>query len=132
MRRLRICLGVWGGAKVGPKCLLQTASPVPAAHTRPLLRRPSVACPQVCDAEDIAAELMSLPAHDANMRANVYMKRWKFPNTYTLGKHLTEHLVYKYQVTAPGRFLSGVNPFYLRVCGHGAERAEDARAAGST
>ncbi|KIZ03988.1 hypothetical protein MNEG_3968 [Monoraphidium neglectum] len=52
---------------------------------------------QVVDAEDIAAELMSLPSGDADMRANVYMKRWRFPNTYTLGKHLTEHLVAKYQ-----------------------------------
>jgi hypothetical protein len=55
---------------------------------------------QIVDAEDIAAELMSLPAGDADMRATVYMKRWGFPNTYTLGKHLTEHLVAKYQVRA--------------------------------
>lgn len=52
---------------------------------------------QVVDAEDVASELMSLPASDADMRANVYMRRWRFPNTYTLGKHLTEHLVAKYQ-----------------------------------
>jgi len=52
---------------------------------------------QIVDAEDIAAELMGLPSRDADMRATVYMKRWKFPNTYTLGKHLTEHLVAKYQ-----------------------------------
>ena len=45
---------------------------------------------------------MGLPAADADMRANVYMKKWKFPNTYTLGKHLTEHLVAKYQVGGLG------------------------------
>ena len=48
----------------------------------------------------IAAELMALPPDTADMRANVFMRRWGFPNTYTLGKHLTEHLVAKYQVRA--------------------------------
>lgn len=52
---------------------------------------------QPADAECVAAELMALPPDTADMRANVFMRRWGFPNTYTLGKHLTEHLVAKYQ-----------------------------------
>ena len=52
---------------------------------------------QPADAEAVAAELMSLPPGDADMRALVYQRRWGFPNTYTLGKHLTEHLVASYQ-----------------------------------
>lgn len=42
-------------------------------------------------------EFMSLPQRDANNRAQVLMKMWKFPNTYTMGKHMSEQLVTRYQ-----------------------------------
>jgi thioester reductase-like protein len=42
-------------------------------------------------------ELLSLPKADANSRAAALIKRWNFPNTYTLGKHMSEQLVARYQ-----------------------------------
>lgn len=63
---------------------------------------------QPVDAEAVASELLRLPGGDADMRAAVYMRRWRFPNTYTLGKHLTEQLVAKYQVGEWGIGVWGV------------------------
>jgi hypothetical protein len=42
-------------------------------------------------------ELLHLSKGDANNRAQVYIRRWDFPNTYTFGKHLAEQLVASYQ-----------------------------------
>eukprot|EP00775_Hariotina_reticulata_P012149 gene12149-12287_t len=52
---------------------------------------------QVADVELLAQELLSLPKADANSRAAALIKRWNFPNTYTLGKHMSEQLVARYQ-----------------------------------
>lgn len=38
-----------------------------------------------------------MPKRDANCRTETLMKRWKFPNTYTMGKHMSEQLVTRYQ-----------------------------------
>ena len=38
-----------------------------------------------------------MPSWDAEARAKALLHLWKFPNTYTLGKHLTEYLVQDYQ-----------------------------------
>eukprot|EP00878_Enallax_costatus_P005649 GHUV01005923.1.p1 GENE.GHUV01005923.1~~GHUV01005923.1.p1 ORF type:complete len:571 (+),score=168.70 GHUV01005923.1:688-2400(+) len=45
---------------------------------------------------DIVEDLMSLKPFSANVRAQMYLDMWDFPNTYTLGKNLTEKLVASY------------------------------------
>eukprot|EP00879_Flechtneria_rotunda_P002270 GHRR01002461.1.p1 GENE.GHRR01002461.1~~GHRR01002461.1.p1 ORF type:complete len:664 (+),score=233.63 GHRR01002461.1:802-2793(+) len=52
---------------------------------------------QVVDVEELARELLALPKTDANDRTQMFLQRWKFPNTYTLGKHMSEQLVARYQ-----------------------------------
>eukprot|EP00878_Enallax_costatus_P011041 GHUV01011531.1.p1 GENE.GHUV01011531.1~~GHUV01011531.1.p1 ORF type:complete len:571 (+),score=148.68 GHUV01011531.1:338-2050(+) len=52
---------------------------------------------QVVDVEELTREFMSLPKRDANHRAEALMRMWKFPNTYTMGKHMSEQLVTRYQ-----------------------------------
>jgi hypothetical protein len=37
-----------------------------------------------------AQELLSMPAHNANLRAEGLLAQWNFPNNYTLSKHLAE------------------------------------------
>ncbi|KAF8055926.1 fatty acyl-CoA reductase [Scenedesmus sp. PABB004] len=44
-----------------------------------------------------AQELLSMPSRDANRRAAALLERWAFPNTYTMGKHMSEQLVTRYQ-----------------------------------
>jgi hypothetical protein len=48
------------------------------------------------DHESLVADLLSLPPDSANARAQMYLDMWGFPNTYTLGKNLTEKLVAQY------------------------------------
>jgi hypothetical protein len=31
-----------------------------------------------------AQELLTMPKRDANLRADILLRRWKFPNTYTM------------------------------------------------
>jgi hypothetical protein len=38
-------------------------------------------------------ELLSMPAHNANLRAEGLLAQWGFPNNYTLSKHLAEYMV---------------------------------------
>jgi hypothetical protein len=38
----------------------------------------------------ILQELLSMPAHNANLRAEGLLAQWNFPNNYTLSKHLAE------------------------------------------
>lgn len=45
---------------------------------------------------DIVEDLMSLKPFSANVRAQMYLDMWDFPNTYTMGKNLTEKLVASY------------------------------------
>lgn len=45
---------------------------------------------------DIVDDLMSLKPAAANVRAQMFLDMWGFPNTYTLGKNLTEKLVATY------------------------------------
>uniref|UniRef100_A0A383VYV1 Fatty acyl-CoA reductase n=1 Tax=Tetradesmus obliquus TaxID=3088 RepID=A0A383VYV1_TETOB len=52
---------------------------------------------QAVDVEELAQELLALPKPDANSRAATLLQRWHFPNTYTLGKHMSEQLVARYQ-----------------------------------
>jgi nucleoside-diphosphate-sugar epimerase len=40
---------------------------------------------------------MSMPAHNANLRAEGLLAQWNFPNNYTLSKHLAEYMVADYQ-----------------------------------
>lgn len=40
-------------------------------------------------------ELLSLSKIEADRRADFYTHHWGFPNTYCLGKHLAEQLVYR-------------------------------------
>ncbi|WIA39152.1 hypothetical protein OEZ86_005280 [Tetradesmus obliquus] len=42
---------------------------------------------------DVVEDLLSMDPEGANVRAQMYMDMWGFPNTYTLGKNLTEKLV---------------------------------------
>jgi hypothetical protein len=49
-------------------------------------------CYQV-DYEDQVTRLLSSTPQEANTKANALLKLWGFPNTYTLGKRLTELLV---------------------------------------
>jgi len=42
-------------------------------------------------------ELLSMPAHNANLRAEGLLAQWNFPNNYTLSKHLAEYMVADYQ-----------------------------------
>ncbi|WIA40444.1 hypothetical protein OEZ86_013801 [Tetradesmus obliquus] len=52
---------------------------------------------QAVDVEELAQELLTMPKRDANLRADILLRRWKFPNTYTMGKHMSEQLVTRYQ-----------------------------------
>ncbi|WIA40535.1 hypothetical protein OEZ86_013881 [Tetradesmus obliquus] len=52
---------------------------------------------QAVDVEELAQELLAVPKPDANSRAATLLQRWHFPNTYTLGKHMSEQLVARYQ-----------------------------------
>jgi hypothetical protein len=40
--------------------------------------------------------LLSLAPEAADARAQMYLSMWGFPNTYTLGKNLTEKLLAQY------------------------------------
>lgn len=42
-------------------------------------------------------ELLESPKSEANQRAETYKQLWHFPNTYTMGKHMSEQLVTRYQ-----------------------------------
>lgn len=42
-------------------------------------------------------EFLESPKAEANQRAETYKQLWNFPNTYTLGKHMSEQLVTRYQ-----------------------------------
>lgn len=44
-----------------------------------------------------AQELLESGKAEANQRAETYKQLWNFPNTYTLGKHMGEQLVTRYQ-----------------------------------
>ncbi|KAF6257117.1 male sterility protein-domain-containing protein [Scenedesmus sp. NREL 46B-D3] len=48
---------------------------------------------QLSHYRDVVDDLMSMDPEGANVRAQMYMDMWGFPNTYTLGKNLTEKLV---------------------------------------
>jgi len=48
---------------------------------------------QLIDHAEIVEDLLSLKPDDANVRAQMYLDMWDFPNTYTLGKNITEQLV---------------------------------------
>lgn len=50
------------------------------------------------DHEDIAGELLSISPCAAADKASTFMNRYGFPNTYCLGKHLTEQLVRDYRI----------------------------------
>eukprot|EP00882_Tetradesmus_deserticola_P005979 GHRQ01006295.1.p1 GENE.GHRQ01006295.1~~GHRQ01006295.1.p1 ORF type:complete len:319 (+),score=59.94 GHRQ01006295.1:134-958(+) len=39
---------------------------------------------QVVDVEELAQELLTMPKCDANLRADILLRRWNFPNTYTM------------------------------------------------
>lgn len=52
---------------------------------------------QVADAEALAEELLALPSVVAEERAATLMARWNFPNTYCLGKRLTELMAARLQ-----------------------------------
>jgi fatty acyl-CoA reductase len=52
----------------------------------------------VVDHRDIADELLALSPEAAKDKASTFMHRFGFPNTYCLGKHLTEQLVREYYV----------------------------------
>ncbi|KAF8068303.1 L-aspartate oxidase [Scenedesmus sp. PABB004] len=45
---------------------------------------------------DVVDDLMSLERQPANIRAQMYLDMWGFPNTYTMGKNLSEKLVASY------------------------------------
>jgi hypothetical protein len=45
----------------------------------------------------VVQELLSMPAHNANLRAEGLLAQWNFPNNYTLSKHLAEYMVADYQ-----------------------------------
>jgi len=45
------------------------------------------------DHASLVEDLMSLTPESANVRAQMYLDIWRFPNTYTLGKNLTEKLI---------------------------------------
>jgi len=49
------------------------------------------------DGELIAQELLGLSKSEADRRADFYTAHWGFPNTYCLGKHLAEQLVFRTQ-----------------------------------
>ncbi|GBF97474.1 hypothetical protein Rsub_10397 [Raphidocelis subcapitata] len=49
------------------------------------------------DGETVANELLSMAKVDADRRADFYTHHWGFPNTYCLGKHLAEQMVYRTQ-----------------------------------
>ncbi|KAF8064520.1 KIN4A [Scenedesmus sp. PABB004] len=51
---------------------------------------------QLVDDYELVQELLSMPAHNANLRAEGLMKAWNFPNNYTLSKHLAEYMVADY------------------------------------
>lgn len=46
--------------------------------------------------EEIVTELMRLDDEDSNAKADAIMERFNFPNTYCVGKKLTEELVNDY------------------------------------
>lgn len=48
--------------------------------------------------EEIASELLRLPKEAADAKAAMLMRRWNFPCTYPLGKHLAEQLVAGYHL----------------------------------
>ncbi|KAI8472007.1 MAG: male sterility protein-domain-containing protein [Monoraphidium minutum] len=48
---------------------------------------------QEVDHSSLVEDLMSLTPESANVRAQMYLDMWGFPNNYTLGKNLTEKLV---------------------------------------
>lgn len=41
-------------------------------------------------------ELLNVPAHNANLRAEGLLSQWNFPNNYTLSKHLAEYMLADY------------------------------------
>ena len=55
-----------------------------------------------CEADGaaVAEELLALDRADADRRAEFYTRHWGFPNTYCLGKHLAEQLVFRTQKEA--------------------------------
>jgi nucleoside-diphosphate-sugar epimerase len=42
-------------------------------------------------------ELLDMPPHNANLRAEGLLSQWNFPNNYTLSKHLAEYMLADYQ-----------------------------------
>jgi nucleoside-diphosphate-sugar epimerase len=52
---------------------------------------------QLADAEALAEELLALPSLVAEERAATLMARWNFPNSYCLGKRLTELMAARLQ-----------------------------------
>ncbi|KIY94228.1 Fatty acyl-CoA reductase 1 [Monoraphidium neglectum] len=68
---------------------------------------------QEVDSGSLVEDLMSLTPESANVRAQMYLDMWGFPNTYTLGKNLTEKLVAQFH--AGGLPVAIVRP--SMVCG---------------
>ncbi|GBF91108.1 hypothetical protein Rsub_04777 [Raphidocelis subcapitata] len=68
---------------------------------------------QEVDHASLVEDLMSLHPESANVRAQMYLDMWGFPNTYTLGKNLTEKLLAQYH--AGGLPIAIVRPSL--VCG---------------
>ena len=66
---------------------------------KPYCARPSINTKgwRVCCAAFCPQELLESGKTEANQRAETYKQLWNFPNTYTLGKHMGEQLVTRYQ-----------------------------------
>jgi hypothetical protein len=45
-------------------------------------------------------ELLTMPKRDANLRAEVLLRRWKFPNTYTMVRLLRHILLHALNVSS--------------------------------
>jgi hypothetical protein len=82
-------VGVWLGLGWA-----RGSSAVPCCQ--PELRPPSPPAARQVDHASLVEDLLGLAPESANVRAQMYLDMWGFPNTYTLGKNLTEKLVAQY------------------------------------
>jgi nucleoside-diphosphate-sugar epimerase len=80
-------------------------------------------------------ELLDMPPHNANLRAEGLLSQWNFPNNYTLSKHLAEYMLAVYQahlhmpiaIVRPTLISSVARDPYSGVCVRGACAARTVR-----
>jgi hypothetical protein len=73
----------------------QPTTPIPS-QSKPNEPKPTNPTNPKVDHASLVEDLMGLAPEPANARAQMYLDMWRFPNTYTLGKNLTEKLAADY------------------------------------